>query len=54
MIDIHLFLGRLLQDTVSSQINEDTYYGRIPQEVLDSENEFVKEQLKLHIELVRV
>ena len=55
MIDMHLFLGKELQDTIppGGSTPTDCLYGRIPQDALDMENEYIKAQLKLHIELVR-
>jgi hypothetical protein len=55
MIDLHLYLGRRVQNAVpetGSYSDGDVYYGRLPQDGLDTEADYVKEQTKLHLELV--
>jgi len=54
MIDIHLYLCKPVLDTVpeGSKFSEsDVYYGRLPQESLDFENDVLKEMMRNNIDL---
>ena len=56
MIDLHLFLGRPLQNVRgegdADSEGHSTYYGKFPQDILDENSEFLRNLHAQHIELV--
>lgn len=55
MLDLYLFLGREPLNNIpenSTYNDKDIYYGKIPQHLIDFENESIKDKLKLHPDIV--